>query len=374
MAPRILLVDTVYPEFIRWLYEARAELVGLSHAEQLEAALESCYHNVSVWAEPLRLLGFEVHEVWANHAPLQYAWCREHSRLDLFPGSPHTAIAPMLAAVEGDRRWYLDICAAQVKALRPDILWLANLYSFDDAFLASVEDHHRFAIGQNAAMPPEKELRRLDLAVSASASNVAFFRSRGLRAELLPHGFNPRILRHLPEEREAERRPLGFFGSFYPAHSERRAQMAAIAAALPIEIWTDARLPPEVATRARCHPALWGAAMYREVARTGTVLNSHLDGTGDWATNQRLYEVTGCGSVLLTDMKANLGQLFEIGSECVAYAGAEDCIEKARWLAEHPTERAAIAARGQRRTLTEHTVHHRGLRIQDILAQSGFPA
>ena len=375
MAVRILLIDTVYPEFVRWLYDQEPDLIERSHAAQLERALETCYHNVSVWADPLRLLGYEVHEVWANHAPLQYSWCREQGRLDLFPGSESTNLAAAFAAIQAEKRWYQEICAAQVRALRPDILWLSNLYSFDDRFLAEVEGHYRFAIGQNAAMPPQGPLSRFDLAVSASAANVAFFRERGLSAELLPHGFNPRILRHLPDAREAERRPLGFFGSFYEAHGQRREQMLTIAAQLPIEIWTDSRLPAEFAATGMVrHKALWGAEMYREVARTGVVLNSHLDGTGDWATNQRLYEVTGCGSVLLTDMKANLGDLFAIGSECVAYAGAEDCVEKARWLASHPAERAAIAEQGQRRTLTEHTVFHRGLRIQDILARHGFAA
>ena len=114
--------------------------------------------------------------------------------------------------------------------------------------------------------------------------------------------------------------------------------------------------------------------MHMEVARTATVLNSHLDGTGDWATNQRLYEVTGCGAVLLTDRKSNLSELFELDRECVAYDGPEDCAEKARWLADHPAEGAAIAACGQRRALTDHTVFQRGLRIQEILATHGMAA
>jgi spore maturation protein CgeB len=104
------------------------------------------------------------------------------------------------------------------------------------------------------------------------------------------------------------------------------------------------------------------------------VLNSHLDGTGDWATNQRLFEVTGCGVALLTDRKSNLGELFDIDRECVAYDSAEDCVEKARWLADHPAERAAIAARGQRRTLTDHSVFQRGLCIQEILCAHGMAA
>ncbi len=370
---RILLIDTVYPAFIRWLYQHEPELAAQGHAAQLHRAKETGYHNVSVWADPLRLLGHEVGEVWANHAPLQHAWCREQGRMDLLPGG--AAGLPALLAGPQPADWFLQVCAAQVRAFRPDILWLADLYTFHDGFLAAVEGHYRHAIGQNAAVPPTTPLRRLDLAVSASAENLRHFREGGLAAELLPHGFNPRILHHLPEPPALPVRPFGFFGSLYPAHREREALLLDLAGRMPIEVWTDAALPPTfAATQAIRHPALWGGAMYAEVARTATVLNAHLDGTGDWATNQRLYEVTGCGAALLTDRKSNLADLFVLDSECVAYDGPEDCAEKARWLADHPAERAAIAARGQRRTLTDHSVFQRGLRIQEILAMHGMAA
>jgi len=370
---RILLIDTVYPAFIRWLYQRDPSLAALSHAAQFEQAHASCYHNVSVWAEPLRLLGHEVGEVWANHAPLQHSWCREQGRMDLFPGGERAGLDVQLGALHDHPGWFLPICAAQVRAFRPDILWLADLYTFHDGFLSTVEGQYRHAIGQNAATPPTTPLRRLDLLVSASAVSVGQFRAGGMTAELLPHGFNPRILQHLPDPPEDPVRPFGFFGSIHAAHRQRQDLLLAIAGRMPIDIWTDAALPTAFgATGMRRHPALWAAPMYRELARTATVLNAHLDGTGDWATNQRLYEVTGCGAVLLTDRKANLGELFAIDRECVAYVGVEDCVEKARWLADHPAERAAIAARGQRRTLTDHTVFQRGLHIQEILAAHGL--
>ena len=377
---RILLIDTVYPAFIRWLYEREPELAARGPAAQLRRAIEMGYHNVSVWAEPLRLLGHEVGEIWANHAPLQHSWCREQGRLDLFPGGAAVELPGLLAGfhhrLPGLRQaadWFLPICAAQVRAFRPDILWLADLYSFHDGFLAAVDGCYRHVIGQNAAVPPTTPLRRLDLAVSASAANLRHFREGGLPVELLPHGFNPLILHHLPDPPIPPVRPLGFFGSLYPAHREREALLHGLAARMPIEVWTDAALPPAFATtKATRRDALWGGEMHAEVARTATVLNSHLDGTGDWATNQRLYEVTGCGATLLTDRKSNLAELFVLDSECVAYDGPEDCAEKARWLAAHPSECAAIAARGQRRTLTDHTVFQRGLRIEEIFAAHGM--
>lgn len=80
-----------------------------------------------------------------------------------------------------------------------------------------------------------------------------------------------------------------------------------------------------------------------------------------------LFEATGIGSLLVTDFKSNLNELFEVGKEVVAYENAEDCIEKIRYYLDHESERAAIAASGQQRTLKEHTYFHRMQQLLEIL-------
>jgi hypothetical protein len=219
---RILLVDTVYPEFVTWLYHQEPELARRSYKDQLSRALETCYHNVSVWADPLRRLGFEVHEIWSNHVPLQYTWCQENGRTDLVPEFAQLPLDKLNKELPKRKHWFLPVVIEQVKSIKPDILWLSNLYTFEDSFLGAVEGHYRHAVGQNAAMPPETSLSRLDLTVSASAENVKYFRSKGLPSESLSHGFNPRILKYLEGNEPDPVRDFAFFGSFYPAHSQRR--------------------------------------------------------------------------------------------------------------------------------------------------------
>ena len=70
---------------------------------------------------------------------------------------------------------------------------------------------------------------------------------------------------------------------------------------------------------------------------------------------------------MLTDRKQNIGELFEADSEVVVYDNAQDCAEKARWLLAHESERAKIAAAGQRRTLAEHTFAHRGRQLDALI-------
>lgn len=83
----------------------------------------------------------------------------------------------------------------------------------------------------------------------------------------------------------------------------------------------------------------------------------------------RVFEVTGCRSLLLTDMADDLEQYFEIGKELVAYDSLEELIEKARFYAEHDEERERIAAAAYDRVMREHTWHHR---YDSIFASAGL--
>ena len=61
----------------------------------------------------------------------------------------------------------------------------------------------------------------------------------------------------------------------------------------------------------------------------------------------RLYEATGVGTMLLTDEKSNLHELFELGREVETYAAEDELVEKIRHYLDNDVERRAIALAGQ---------------------------
>ena len=117
----------------------------------------------------------------------------------------------------------------------------------------------------------------------------------------------------------------------------------------------------------KSHPPVYGMDMYNLFNISRLVLNFHVGVAGNYAGNMRLFEVTGIGCCLVTDNKKNLGDLFDIGSEVVAFDNVEDCIEKVHWLMEHDTEREKIAAAGQQKTLKHHSVENRCNLILEII-------
>ena len=103
------------------------------------------------------------------------------------------------------------------------------------------------------------------------------------------------------------------------------------------------RLPEGSPIRARHHGEVWGLDMYRALARSRITLNRHIDVAENNANNMRLYEATGVGALLITDRKDNLGELFEVGREVVAYGSAEEAVELIRHYIAHPEEARGIA-------------------------------
>jgi len=123
---------------------------------------------------------------------------------------------------------------------------------------------------------------------------------------------------------------------------------------------------PEIIKK-NARPPLFGIEMLRAMKKARIAFNSHIDIAGNFAANMRLFEATGVGTCLVTDWKKNLPDLFAPDKEVVAYEGVEDCIEKIRWLIDHPAERTEIAKAGHARTLSEHTWEKRIPELDSII-------
>ena len=138
---------------------------------------------------------------------------------------------------------------------------------------------------------------------------------------------------------------------------------------MPLEIWgfvnDDLRRGSPI--HERYHGEAWGLEMYEVLARSRITINRHGDIANGYSNNMRLYEATGVGTLLLTEASANLEELFEPGREVVAYYSEDDLVEKIEHYLEQDSERAAIAAAGQQRTLSEHTYRQRMAELAALL-------
>jgi len=106
--------------------------------------------------------------------------------------------------------------------------------------------------------------------------------------------------------------------------------------------------------------------MYQTLREALVTLNHHIDVAEAYAGNVRLFEATGVGTLLITDWKKNLNEMFEPGKEVVAYRTPDECLEMIQYYLEHEDQRQAIASAGQRRTLRDHTYRQRMEQLESI--------
>lgn len=368
---KIAIVDTYYAAFLASQYASQPQLKASPYSVQLDELLRQCFGTSDFYSRHLKAQGCDAQDLIVNCMPVQEAWAREngvrYSTLAL--RVPHRLfrlpwIGRQLAALPG----LVEIAVAQVESFAPDVLYCQDLSFFPPEVLARLRKHVRLIVGQIACpLPPESFLKGYDLILTSFPHFVPRLRAMGVASEYFRIGFDTRVLERLgevPKDVEAS-----FVGGISRHHGKAIPVLEYLARSTPMQFFgygADS-LDADSPIRARHHGEVWGLDMYRALARSRITLNRHINVAENNANNMRLYEATGVGALLLTDRKDNLGDLFEIGKEVVAYSSAEEAAELIRYYLAHPEEAQAIARAGQARTLREHTYRHRMEELVPIL-------
>jgi len=110
---------------------------------------------------------------------------------------------------------------------------------------------------------------------------------------------------------------------------------------------------------------VYGRDMFKTLGSSSIQLNIHGDNSLQ-AGNMRLYEATGMGSLLLTDWKSNIADIFDPEKEIVTFRNNAEAIEKATYFLNHPKEAQAIAKNAQARTFSQYSAESRVKRFEVI--------
>ena len=70
---------------------------------------------------------------------------------------------------------------------------------------------------------------------------------------------------------------------------------------------------------------------------------------------QRIWDIMGCGGLVITNYQAELPEYFEIGEDLLCYENERDCAELIAYYLSHDEEREAIALSGYNKVKALHT-------------------
>jgi len=403
---RLLRITTHYPTYLSQFYTKNPDLKDKSFSIQHQKLIEDCFGWSDFWTHLMKPLGYQGADYIANGEALQKAWAKENN------------------IKFREKNWFEDILTTQVKDFSPDILFVDDYVSFTNKFITYLREECpsiKLILGWCGAPYQDSSIfNSYDIILSNIPEFVKGFREQGHKSEYIKHAFEPRILSKINTD-SPKTVDFSFLGSIVKGqsyHLEREKLIKQLVQKTNLQIWSDLsssrnkikQLPfhqilydisqlghlfPTVSPLiskipkirhyfklqqrpslddyinpiiiSNSHLPVYGISMFQQLSNSKVTFNNHINVSSESASNMRLFEATGVGTCLLTDWKENLSELFEIDREVVTYKSVDECIEKAKWLLEHPQERELIAKAGQARTLKDHTFAQRAIQLDEII-------
>ena len=343
-----LFLNSYYVAFLNSIYNDNCGLALSSYNVQLSVLQRAHFGDSDFYSQGLSAAGWNTEDLIVNCAPLQVAWARENN------------------CAANDLH---SILLEQIKQIRPAVVYLQDVNIATPELTNGIRQHCSLLVTQHASpIPQHADFSAFDIVFTAAPHFVDLFRKTGTACYYQPLAFDQRCAPVVPpyQSRSIE---VSFVGGFSNLHVESYLLFEHLATTTPIVFWGYGveTLPAESAIRSRHHGEAWGKEMFKIISNSRIIVNRHGEIAENYACNMRLYEATGTGTLLITDYKDNLNELFEIGTEVVAYRSPEECAALVNYYLAHPDEAESIARAGRERTLRDHTYARRMAQTATIL-------
>jgi len=313
----------------------------------------------SIFTHYMRNSGYNTQLSISNYKPLQMKWASDHD----------------FSSIISQKDWVVEIPLKQIEFFKPDILFISNPERFDSSFIKRLSYKPSLIIGRQVDYIPKKFADWTEYDVIISNNLQALNRAKKLGAksvEFLSSGF-PEIMT-ANVERMKKKWDVIFSGQLSSQH-KRRIDYLTDVAKMPLDMnegfsmgyYISMFQKPLLTAGISMHNcgAVYGYDMYRALKSGRIVLHIEIDhGEGD---NKRIFEATGMGSFLITENFERTRQYFEPGVEIETFQNSIELNEKIYYYLSHPEEREAIALRGQKRCLQNHSMLKRSQMLDKII-------
>lgn len=412
---KLLEFTTYYPAYIDDFYRLNPGLENKSFKEQFNRLYQDCFAWADFWNRAMSVRGYQMHKIILNAFSIQKAWAFENDCGQLAESGA-----------------WNEIAMRQIKTLQPDII----IYDHSDAFFLkeikkNVPSVRLIMCWAGSAIPESAVWGDADIILSCAPETVEYFKNKGHENVFhLNHAFDPSVNERLNDgEKKYKLIFIGQLLRMKDFHTKRELMLERLASNLDFDIdifspnvdcisfYGDlefvlrkysyklakffkkigfseeflSRIPklgraalwkePPVESfspilRRYVHPGVFGLQMYQTIKDSLITLNIHADSSPRFASNMRLFEVTGVGCCLLTDWRPNIKELFEPDYEIVTYESIDECVEKSEWLLNNPEDLKKISLAGMLRCKKDHSFNERSKTldayIKEVMNRSKF--
>lgn len=373
MTLKIIRTSTIPTRYLHDLYRNRiVNWQEMKYSELRTAIFGYFIHEFDQYSHYLNLSGrYHMEELILNDEILQRKWADENGvRRDCSMD---------------------EIFIEQMRYYKPTLVYDNNYYFMkNDALKCKKDFGVRGIIAWDAYTGSkfDKQSRGVDVVLTCVEYIRSIYGKLGFRSVLLPFAFDRRVYDKVQSEKDVLNQ-VCFAGTISDnVHRDRKALlMDFIAAKIPfslhisnlgkgkfcisraqIRALKDRRLDDffdYFLLQSHNLGGVYGRDMFKTLGSSSIQLNIHGDNSLQ-AGNMRLYEATGMGSLLLTDWKSNIADIFDPEKEIVTFRNNAEAIEKATYFLNHPKEAQAIAKNAQARTFSQYSAESRVKRFEVI--------
>lgn len=399
---KILKISSYYNSFLNYYYKNNQDIIHKDYSTQYNHLMQQKFAWSNFFETNFKKHNIDCIEIIYNSYPLQSSWAKENHII-----------------------YDKDILINQIKFYKPDVVFFQDILNFSSDFINKIRHNIKsvYKIFGHCCSPfpidKIKDFKSYDFFISCSPF-VDILKKNNIKVYEFSHGFESSLLDEFDINNNFFINDFIFIGSLIQSdsfHNERiKIIEQLIEQNLNISIFAsniqndsflklkikqllylflkqikssnlktnlsnisilkkimllDAlpkknNISKKIIDIININP-IFGLEMYKALSRSKIGFNSHGGIAGDFAANMRMFEVTGVGSLLLTDHKGNIQKYFEPDLEIITYKNANDCIEKTKWLLENENERKKIAVAGQKRCLKDHTLQNRINYLSEII-------
>lgn len=348
---RIFLFAEYYPNYLDSFYK-RNDLSNLGYKKHLEVLLQDYFGSFGSYRNYFNKLGHEACLVIGNDRTLQAKWLKERGM-------------PAYTKKE-------DVVLAQVREFMPDVFFTGSMFGYYGNFMRQVSQVTKnIFVWIGCPYPRNLDLSNISCVISGSDEMVSGFREDGINSELMRTAFDADIIQHLDNQKNIN---VSFLGGMSKKTHSRRV--------MGLEHLLKSGIDMQVfgyGLRKSFFPFLnsplvrvfggerWGLEMYKTLNNSKISLNFHIDIAKGFSGNMRLFEATGCGSLLMTENTPDIHSDFKVGEEIVAYDNFDDLVDKIKYFLAHEKELESIAKAGQKACIERHGYDRRIKEFERIL-------
>lgn len=343
---KLLKFDTINPELylIKKINENRKQISSFGRKEMLDWIISLRSNFSDFYSYNLRNIGWEAEEFIVSEKYIKKVAEELYGSsfvLKNLTEKVKDSIRPI------KQRWKRRILVDYIKKFKPDVIFVREVIGIPSDFWKYFSDRSLIVSRLAASLPHNWSPLDWDLIFTSTPTFKNFFQINKINSVINQNGFDERLI---DEVKGGEKKhDFTFVGGLGSRYWKNRTQCAEYLSCKTNFKWWGIKskdINDDSALGKTYNGILSGLEMLQVYRDSKIVFNDYGEIAEGEAVNQRMFEVMGIGSLLLTRQAENILKIFPPDT-LVTFRDEKDCADKVSYFLKNEKEREEIALNGQ---------------------------